>query len=57
MTTPLGKRLALMVEVEDEAVSGDIRKRFEEEWSQGQPVREDGESEKPDEEDSEKQEE
>jgi hypothetical protein len=53
MTTPLGKRLALMVEVEDEAVSA----RFEEEWSQGQPVREDGESEKPDEEDSEKQEE
>ncbi len=54
--TGIGKRLALMVQVEDEAVSSDIRKRFEEEWSQAQPVREDEEPEEPDEEDSVEQE-
>ena len=42
-----------MVQVEDEAVSNDIRKRFEQEWSEAQPVREDGESEEPNEEVSE----
>jgi hypothetical protein len=38
--TGVGKRLALMVEVKDETVSSAIRERFEEEWSQAAPVRE-----------------
>jgi len=53
--TGLGKRLALMVEVEDETVSSAIRTRFEEEWSQAAPVREEEEPQEPDEEDPEEE--
>jgi hypothetical protein len=54
--TGVGKRLALMVEVKDETVSGAIRTRFEEEWAQAEPLRDEERAEAPDETVSEEQE-